>query len=70
MTQRKRLSVSRQLEKDTAIDTMNREWLPVLRQLTAAPIISGSRSGAPVTILADVLQALQNAGIITDRTTP
>lgn len=69
MTQRKRIG-SRALTPDNHLETLNREWLPVLLQLTKAPVISGSRSGATAAVLAGILTALQNAGIITDNTTP
>lgn len=69
MTQRKRIG-SRAITPDNQLETLNREWLPVLQQITKAPVISGSRSGATASVLAAVLTALQNAGIITDNTTP
>lgn len=70
MAQRKQLG-TRPLEGDlpTVLDRLNREHVPFLRQIAQGTVVTGSRSGAPVAILAQVLTILSAAGIITDKTT-
>lgn len=69
MTQRKVLTTA-PLTKENQLEMLNREVLPVLRQVVKATAVTGSRAGAPVAILAEVLTILSAAGIITDKTTP
>lgn len=67
-TTRKKLS-TQPLTDENQLERLNREVVPVLRQVTSGIIITGSRGGATVAVLASLLTALANAGIITDRTT-
>lgn len=72
MSQRKRLS-TRQLEKDDApgsIERLNREHIPFLAQLAPGTDITGSRGGATVDVLRQLLVVLDATGVITDKTTP
>lgn len=69
MTQRKVLS-TRPATTESLVEMVNREYVPVLRQVTKATAVTGSRSGATVAILTSLLAILSNAGIITDQTTP
>ncbi len=69
MTARKALT-TRSVTQQTVVEMLNREVIPVLRQALPGTAITGSRAGAPIDILAQVLTVLNAAGIITDRTTP
>lgn len=53
-----------------AVEMLNREIIPKIREMSAGTVVSGSRGGATVAILQQVLDVLSKAGIITDRTTP
>ena len=72
MTQRRILS-TRPLDGDdpkAAVEQLNRETIPFIRQLGGGTSVVGSRGGATVTVLAQLLSVLNAAGIITDKTTP
>jgi|GEM_PF-2294103 len=78
MAQRKQLT-TRPLEKDTLLQSIQREVIPYIRQTGAlveqvapstAPVITGSRGGATVAVLTLLLTTLAAAGIIKDSTTP
>ena len=69
MTQRKVLS-SRSVNAENQVEMLNREIVPVLRQVVKSTTVTGSRSGATVLVLTSLLTILSNAGIITDQTTP
>ncbi len=69
MTQKKVLT-TQAATSENMLAMLNREIMPVLRQVTKATVISGSRSGATVAVLQSLLTALSNAGIITDNTSP
>ena len=56
-------------EQKNLFDKLNRELVPYVKQITPGTVITGSRS-AGTTVLEALLQVLQNAGIITDKTTP
>lgn len=58
------------LTEQNMLPMLNREVVPVLRQVVKATAVTGSRAGAPVAILTALLTILSNAGIITDQTTP
>lgn len=61
---------TRAVSKENVVDMLNREIVPKLREMAPGTVVSGSRGGATAAVLAQVLTALSNAGIITDRTTP
>lgn len=78
MAQRKQLT-TRPLEQETLLQSVNRELVPYLRQTgqlveqvapSAPPIITGSRAGAPVFVMTQLLAILNAAGLIKDNTTP
>lgn len=78
MAQRKQLT-TRPLEKDTLLQSIQREVIPYLRQTgqlveqaapSTPPEIVGSRGGATVAVLTLLLATLAAAGIIKDSTTP
>lgn len=75
---RKQLT-TRPLEQETLLVSMQREVIPYIRQTgglvealapQTPPVITGSRSGATAAVLAALLTAMANAGIVTDSTTP
>lgn len=69
MTVRRRLT-DRPATQENLVEMTNREYVPVLKQVTKAVAVTGSRGGATAAILASLLTILSNAGIITDQTTP
>lgn len=52
------------------VSRLNRETIPYLRQVTQGTVVTGSRAGATVAILTQLLSVLDAAGIIKDTTTP
>lgn len=68
MSQRKALSTRAVTAQDLP-DRMNREIIPVLRQLLPGTAVTGSVSGDTLFILRTLLEILGNAGVITDETT-
>lgn len=69
MTTRKALT-TQSATKENLLDMVNREYVPVLRQVVKGVAVTGSRAGDTVAILTSLLTILTNAGIITDQTTP
>ena len=71
MTQRKAISTLAVPADPVQIaDRLNRELVPKLRQLSAGTAVTGSVSGATLTVLAELIVILDAAGIITNKTTP
>jgi hypothetical protein len=61
------------MTKENALEMANRELIPKLRELASMQRdteVTGSRGGATVAVLTQVLTVLASAGIITDSTTP
>lgn len=72
MAQRKILS-SRPLDESdpkAAVQQLNKETIPFLRQLAPGTAITGSRGGATAAVLTQLLTVLAATGVITDKTTP
>lgn len=61
---------TRPVTEDNAVEMLNREIIPKIREMSPGTAITGSRGGATVDVLRQVLDVLSKAGIITDRTTP
>lgn len=72
MTQRRILSTRTLDEQDpaAAIQQLNREHVPFLRQLAPGTVITGSRSGATADVLRQLLLVLDATGVIKNSTTP
>lgn len=71
MAQRKGLStLAVPPDQAQLAERLNRELIPFLRQLTPGTVVSGSLSGATVSVLTQLVAVLANAGIITNKTTP
>lgn len=68
MTVRKQLS-ARAVEKGAEAEYLNRELVPVVRQLMAGTIIDGSVGSDTPDVLKQLLEALDAMGVIRDRTT-
>jgi hypothetical protein len=78
MAQRKQLT-TRPLEQETLLVSVNRELIPYLREQgsllaklapSTPPGLSGSRGGATVAVLTELIAICEKAGILTDNTTP
>lgn len=61
---------TRPVTEDNSVEMLNREIIPKIREMSPGTVVSGSRGGATVDVLRQVLAVLSKAGIITDRTTP
>lgn len=61
---------TRPITETNAVEMLNREIIPKIREMSSGTAITGSRGGATTDVLRQVLDVLSKAGIITDRTTP
>ena len=61
---------TRPVTEDNSVEMLNREIIPKIREMSPGTAITGSRGGATVDVLRQMLDALSKAGIIIDRTTP
>jgi hypothetical protein len=72
VTQRKILSTRPLDESDpsAAVQQLNKEHIPFLRQLAPGTTVTGSRGGATADVLRQILVVLAATGVIKDSTTP